>query len=141
MWARLDAPAGRRGGALIVIAIGAGETLLATAFFLYVAGALDVVLPARTVEIGPGRALLGYLCALVGALWLPPARDGWSADPLGHGAMWDARRSASRRHAHLMLWRWGYLARHVRGARRVDRQERRRGRKWNDICFQNGALS
>jgi hypothetical protein len=56
---------------LLLALAGAVWSALTAAIFIYLVGSLDVVRAERTLQPGAAVALLGYLCALIGAALLP----------------------------------------------------------------------
>jgi hypothetical protein len=55
----------------LLAAAGAVWTIMTAYVFVNIVGSDDMVRTARTLQPGAGVTLLGYLCALLGMLWLP----------------------------------------------------------------------
>jgi hypothetical protein len=60
-------------GCLLLALLGAAWTILFAFLSVSLLGAFNVIRSTNTLEYGPGVALLGYLCAFVGALLLRAA--------------------------------------------------------------------
>lgn len=54
---------------LLLILLGAGVTVLYCALYLFISHG-EVIQPKATLDFGPAVALVGYLVALVGVVWL-----------------------------------------------------------------------
>ncbi len=59
---------------LLLILLGAGVTVLYCALYLFISHG-EVIQPKATLDYGPAVALLGYLVALAGIVWLALRRS------------------------------------------------------------------